>query len=598
MSPFRRLWSRLLPARPSRPSRTPRLQRSGLRLESLESRALLASDTLPVLMVISDQRDFYYTEYHDTRVSLEAAGLDVTVAARTTQRSIPHWNSGQGFESDGGVTPDLALADVQSSDYSAIVFVGGWGSSMYQYAFPGNYGDDLYDGDLATKEVVNQLINDFVAEDKYVAAICHGVTVLAWARVDGVSPLAGHHVASPFIGSPVVEYGGQWYGYFQLGQYEQIVANGGIASTASGQIGDPTTVADDVVVDGKIITAENYDAALMFGQVVAQQVLAAAQEEPPPANQAPVVANGQAALQENLAAGASVGFVAASDPDAGQTLSYAIVGGNVDGAFAIHSTTGEVTVANSAALDFETRTTFELQIEVRDNGLTPLSATAVFTVQLLDELEMTSGSAALFGGNLYVQGTAADDTMYVWSSGLATRVAVWLNGTTLGAFQLGPGGRVVVYGGAGNDRIFATDTYAPTSIYGEAGHDQITGGYADDLLDGGDGVDRLWGSAGNDVLVGGDGNDFLYGREGNDVLFGGNGDDCLDGYSGDDQLVGGFGVDRLLGGDGKDELIGGRSATEDDLASDVLCGAADADRVFAGALDALYADGFDLVTYL
>lgn len=49
------------------------------------------------------------------------------------------------------------------------------------------------------------------------SAVCHGVTVLAWARVDGVSPSAD--------------------------------GSGG------------TTVADDVIVDGRIITAENYDSA-------------------------------------------------------------------------------------------------------------------------------------------------------------------------------------------------------------------------------------------------------------------------------------------------------------------------------------------------
>ena len=33
------------------------------------------------------------------------------------------------------VFADLALAQVNSGNYSAIVFVGGWGASMYQYAY-------------------------------------------------------------------------------------------------------------------------------------------------------------------------------------------------------------------------------------------------------------------------------------------------------------------------------------------------------------------------------------------------------------------------------------------------------------------------------
>lgn len=252
------------------------LPRTNLRIEPLESRIVMSADSvLPVLMVIADDHDFYYQEYGDTRIGLEAEGVDVQVAARTTNPSRPHPNSGQG-SGGGTVTPDLALADVDPDEYSAILFVGGWGSSMYQYDFPGDYTYDHYDGDLATKRVVNDLINEFIAQDKHLAAICHGVTVLAWARVDGVSPLVDRQVSVPYIGSPAVLYDGQYYSYFELGQYEQVVANGATANTASGQYGDPTTVADDVVVDGRIITAENYDAALAFGRRVAQEVQAVA----------------------------------------------------------------------------------------------------------------------------------------------------------------------------------------------------------------------------------------------------------------------------------------------------------------------------------
>ena len=94
------------------------------------------------------------------------------------------------------------------ADYSAIVFVGGWGSSMYQYAFPATIANNRYDGNAATKAIVNDLIGDFLAQDKYVTAICHGVTVLAWARVDGASPLDGKTVSVPWIGSPAVFYEG------------------------------------------------------------------------------------------------------------------------------------------------------------------------------------------------------------------------------------------------------------------------------------------------------------------------------------------------------------------------------------------------------
>lgn len=252
---------------------------------------------LPVLLVIADQRDFHYKEYSDTRQSLEEAGIRVRVAATTTQRSYPHPDTGQPAGSDGSVVPDLALEQVREGEYSAIGFVGGWGSSMYQYAYndpdfngvtdnfyvhgPYNGDVNLHDGRLSdSKIMVNRLIQRFLKSNKPVAGICHGVTVLAWARVDGVSPLRGKRVATPFIGSPACYYRGRWYANFQLSQQTQILANGGLPNLVSGQRGDPSTAADDVVVDGRIITAENFDSASLFGAVIAREVLIASGAAP------------------------------------------------------------------------------------------------------------------------------------------------------------------------------------------------------------------------------------------------------------------------------------------------------------------------------
>jgi len=247
---------------------------------------LLAEDSrpLPVLMVIANQ-DFYYQEYGDTRRSLEASGLDVVVAAATTETCRPSPGTGQPRGSDGAVLPDLPLDQADSEDYSAIVFVGGWGSSMYQYAyndpnFDGKidsyYANPSYNGDGnvgVVKTAVNGLINDFIAQDKHVAAICHGVSVLAWARVDGVSPLQGKKVIAPKIGSPATYYLGRWYADNELSLNDQVVDNGGFANPYSGEYANPSTTADDVVVDGKIITAENYDSAPLLGRVIASQIL-------------------------------------------------------------------------------------------------------------------------------------------------------------------------------------------------------------------------------------------------------------------------------------------------------------------------------------
>src|SRR5262249_7116228 len=52
------------------------------------------------------------------------------------------------------------------------------------------------------------------------------------------------------------------------------------------------------------------------------------------------------------------------------------------GAFAISSSTGQLTVANSAALDFETTPTFSLTVQVTDNGSPALSSAATVTINL------------------------------------------------------------------------------------------------------------------------------------------------------------------------------------------------------------------------
>ncbi len=96
-------------------------------------------------MVIADQQDFYFREYHETRQAIEAKGLSAVVAATTTNPSTAHPGTGQQA-GQGTVNPDIALQNVDADDYSAIVFVGGWGASKYQYA----YNDPNLDGSMTT----------------------------------------------------------------------------------------------------------------------------------------------------------------------------------------------------------------------------------------------------------------------------------------------------------------------------------------------------------------------------------------------------------------------------------------------------------------
>ena len=72
----------------------------------------------------------------------------------------------------------------------------------------------------------------------------------------------------------------------------------------------------------------------------------------------PVVNPATFTVAENSPNGTVVGTVTFTDPDAGQTHVFSILGGNTGGAFAIDPSTGPITVANSAALDFETKPAF------------------------------------------------------------------------------------------------------------------------------------------------------------------------------------------------------------------------------------------------
>ncbi len=93
----------------------------------------------------------------------------------------------------------------------------------------------------------------------------------------------------------------------------------------------------------------------------------------------PVITQGQSfSLPENSSNGTIVGTVLAVDPE-GSVAGFSIVGGNTNGAFAIDNS-GQITVASSAALDFETTPTFNLQITVTDGANTSAAETVSITL--------------------------------------------------------------------------------------------------------------------------------------------------------------------------------------------------------------------------
>ena len=102
-------------------------------------------------------------------------------------------------------------------------------------------------------------------------------------------------------------------------------------------------------------------------------------------------------IDENSANGTIVGSVSASDVDAGDLQSYAIIGSTPVSPFAIDAATGIIRVTDSALLDFESQPSITLQIQVTDvGGLT--STTSV--VISLNDLNETPTLINLAGGTV------------------------------------------------------------------------------------------------------------------------------------------------------------------------------------------------------
>jgi len=142
-------------------------------------------------------------------------------------------------------------------------------------------------------------------------------------------------------------------------------------------------------------------------------------------------------VDENSPNGTIVGTVIASDPDAGQTLTYSIINGNMGDAFQINSTSGEITVDNSIAVDFESNPTFNLTVQVQDNGQGSLTDQATVTVSLNDLNENPIIGNQTFGiDENSPNGTFAGTVIASDPDAGQTLTYSIINGNTSNAFQI------------------------------------------------------------------------------------------------------------------------------------------------------------------
>ncbi len=110
-------------------------------------------------------------------------------------------------------------------------------------------------------------------------------------------------------------------------------------------------------------------------------------------NHAPVfgAASYAFSVAENAAENDAVGSVGATDPNADDTVTYAITAGNTGSAFAIDAGSGAITVA--AALDAETTASYSLTVQADDGNSGQTSVTVTVTVtQVVENLPAAPGN--------------------------------------------------------------------------------------------------------------------------------------------------------------------------------------------------------------
>ena len=116
-------------------------------------------------------------------------------------------------------------------------------------------------------------------------------------------------------------------------------------------------------------------------------------------NESPLIEDQVFRIEQGSASGASLGVIEATDPDE-DALTYTIVDGNVSNAFAINASTGNLSVSNSSAIDFDVNPDFSLTINVSDGEL---SAGAEISVRVTtlerDKTALLEFFAATNGAN-------------------------------------------------------------------------------------------------------------------------------------------------------------------------------------------------------
>lgn len=113
-------------------------------------------------------------------------------------------------------------------------------------------------------------------------------------------------------------------------------------------------------------------------------------------NHSPAIADQFMTAEGDLPAGTFIGQIIASDPDVGQTLSYAILQGNEDGLFSLNPDNGQL--FSNTEIAVTTNQSITLKVQVTDNDSNPLSAYANISISLIPT---TSNQAPVVQNQLF-----------------------------------------------------------------------------------------------------------------------------------------------------------------------------------------------------
>ena len=185
-------------------------------------------------------------------------------------------------------------------------------------------------------------------------------------------------------------------------------------------------------------------------------------------NELPTIAPQTFSVAENSGTGTAVGTVVAADVDAGDTRTFAITGGNSGGAFSINPSTGAITVASTAALNFETTPTFSLTVSVTDAGT--LSANNTVTVNLTNVNEEPTIAPQTFSiAENSANGAAVGTVLATDPDAGDARTFAITAGNTGGAFAINPSTGAITVANSSALNFEATPVFSLTVSVTDAG---------------------------------------------------------------------------------------------------------------------------------